>query len=225
MPRRESWRRVIGRLLSPLFHLTLLKQRLASNLGSGAGWAHRLLSLCYLSTVLAVAVAIPGGWLVLLTAVVAPLGLLYNVISTLRLCTEHRFTAAALGGCHGPESLASTTSAIFLGDPAPPQGPAGARLVAWAVWWGRLLLWHLPARLLVLPGDSGPAHDLHTRHPKLKDWPNYLFARQRAVEANLAVNGPPYTETWGSVFTAIDEVFLSLERLAPTDYPARGQAA
>src|SRR5262249_25059603 len=114
---------------------------------------------------------------------------------------------------------AATTSAIFLGDPAP------TRLSAWGVWWGRLLLWHLPARLLVLPGDSGPAHDLHTRQPKFKDWPNYLFAPQRAVEAKLAAAGPPYTETWGSVLTAIDEVFLSLENTDPAAYPARGPAA
>src|SRR5262249_18469101 len=84
MAGRESWRRVVCRLLSPLFHLTLLKRRLASNLGPGAGWMHRLVSACYLATILAAAAAIPGGWLVLLTAAVVPLVLLYNVISTLR---------------------------------------------------------------------------------------------------------------------------------------------
>jgi hypothetical protein len=223
MPHRQAWRQLGACLLSPVFHLRLLAQRVASNLGPGVTLRHRLLSAGYLAAVGGL-VTCAGLWPVFLIAAVAPLTLLYNVISTLRLCTEHRFPAPNLADRYSRDALASFTSAIFLGDPAPgPDLGSVRRAVAWAWWLARLLFVHVPGRLLVVPGDT-PCHDLHHRRPSMANWADYLFERQRDVENLRPEDWPPYTETWGSVFDAINEVFLSLERADPAGFPPQ-QAA
>jgi hypothetical protein len=217
LPRAQAWRRLALRLLSPWFHLRRTALRLWSNLGPEAAPWHRLVSAAYVAAVAGL-VTWFDAWPAFLTAAVLPLTVFYNAASALRLCVEHRFPTPRRPDRYTRDALASFTSAIFLGDPAPDPGlPWFRRLVAWAGWFLRLLFVHLPGRLLIVPGDT-PCHDLHHRKPTLTTWPDYLFTRQRDVEDPRAHGWPPYTETWGSVLDSIDEVFLSLEKADPAEY-------
>jgi hypothetical protein len=59
---------------------------------------------------------------------------------------------------------ANVSSARIMLDPPPPLVLVGvARFRAWASWWTRLLLIHLPLRILVLPFDL-VHHDMHHSH-------------------------------------------------------------
>lgn len=72
--------------------------------------------------------------------------------------------------------------------------PADRNPLAWA-GWALKMVGHLLVRLVVLPADSGVAHDYHHLHGR-GDWVNAIQARAEAAapdsgEAHL------YREVWG----------------------------
>ena len=84
----------------------------------------------------------------------------------------------------------------------------GARRVyAWVRWTLRMALIHFPSRYLVLTGDT-VVHDYHHRFPMSREWADYLFARQRDLEAGNP-GWTPYREVWGLI-PAINLVLDSL---------------
>ena len=85
--------------------------------------------------------------------------------------------------------------------------------MAWGYWAARMLFYHLPARALVLTGDS-PCHDYHHRYPTSKAWPNAIFERQADLDAGCPGWPEPYQETWG-LLEAMDETFKSLSQQPP----------
>lgn len=120
----------------------------------------------------------------------------------LRLCVEHRLPSAGRDEQDDRESYASMTQGVFLGEPVPEV----RQWRPWVRWWVRMLGIHLPARILVMVGDT-PCHDRHHRAPNARDWVDYAYARQRDIDAGCP-GWPSYTEVWG-LYNAIDAVFAS----------------
>ncbi len=206
MTRRQMWRRTLGKLCSPRFHTAFAVGRLRSFFQQ-ADRAEKAIAAVLYGTALALAVA-AGAWQGLVIAWFVPLFPLFQISNTLRLCVKHTFPDPAVRSRRGKEHFAGLTNAIFLGEPVPERhGSASRRAWAWLRWAARMLLLHFPARFLVLTGDT-VCHDFHHRYPNTRDWPNYIFARQRDLEAGHP-GWPPYREVWG-LGSAINLVFDSL---------------
>lgn len=107
--------------------------------------------------------------------------------------------------------LARKSHGRFCGE-TPPFNQSS---LAWLRWWMRMLGYHLPVRILILPGEM-PEHDWHYRHPHDPDWANGIYARQRDLEAGCPGFSESYTEVWG-LFEAIDLVFETLSKAPPLD--------
>lgn len=124
-------------------------------------------------------------------AVALPLIVFYQQTQLLRICVEH--LRAEDDGTHRSQAqMAALTHAIFLGT-APPRRRSP---LAWTVWFLKML-GHVLIRLIVLPGESGAAHDYH--HFRARgDWANYLDARrQHVAELEGQGKGHFYGEVWG----------------------------
>ena len=82
-------------------------------------------------------------------------------------------------GTRGKPLLARLTGGRFSGEPFPSSDlPTVERYLRRALWGARMLLVHLPFRMLVFAGDNC-CHDTHHRHPSDKSWPNAIYERQR----------------------------------------------
>jgi len=93
---------------------------------------------------------------------------------------------------------------------SPPDFPFRQQPLAWLFWLVRMLGYHLPVRIAILPGEL-PEHDYHHRHPHSKDWANGIYARQQDLEAGCPGWCESYTEVWG-LFEATDRVFETLSK-------------
>lgn len=104
----------------------------------------------------------------------------------------------------------------FCGRATPEREPsalAGVYYLAWIAWGLEHLCYHLPVRLLILPGDL-PQNDFHHRNPATPEWTNAAYAR--AADAAFVKQGwPPYSEFWG-LHCAIGHVFEQLAQLKPS---------
>lgn len=203
MTRRQMWRQLLAKLVSPRFHLAFSIGRCRSFLNR-ATLAERLTALGLYGGALAVSLW-TGYWQLFLIGWLVPLFPLFQVSNTLRLCVKHTFPEPGIQLRKGREYFASLTNAIFLGEAA----PAGRGALGWLRWVGRMALVHFPARYLVLTGDT-VCHDFHHRHPSTRDWANYIFARQQDID-NGHPGWPAYREAWGLV-AAINLMFDSLSR-------------
>jgi len=213
MSPRAMWRRLVRQLASPRFHLRFALARVQACLG-GATWRQRA-AIVVSYGVLTLLLTRFDAWIWFLVGWVVPLTLPFQVANTLRLCARHTFPDP---GDRSPARVhvANLTSAVFLGDAAPPRELApAARLASWLAWWARMAFVHLPSRYLVITGDT-VCHDYHHRHPNLGGWADYIFARQRDVESGHP-GWPPYREVWGLV-PAINLVFESLSAADPNLY-------
>ena len=217
MPRDRMWPVVLRKIVSPAFHIRFALGRLRS-FAHGSTKAERGLACGIYAAALAAALA--GGWLPkLLLLWGVPLIPLFQVSNTLRLCVKHTFPAAGTTARTGKEHFAGLTNAIFIGEAAPAPSPGWRGAAAWAGWALRMLALHLPARYLVLTGDT-VVHDFHHRHPSSKRWASYIFARQDDVEAGPG-GWPAYREVWG-LRAGIDAMFDSLAMADPAEFdPAR----
>ena len=216
MSRQELWALMRARLLSPAFHLKFLRIRLISNFKE-ASVGHVVGMFVFWGSLITVTVY-TGAWLQLTFAWLLPLTIPLHMVECLRLSGKHVFPDRDLQK-RGRQELGSFTHGIFVGERVPDASlPFFRRMFAWGGWWLRLCFYHLPSRMLVLVGDA-PCHDYHHRRPKSKDWPNYIFARQKEVVSPPA-DWPPYTEVWG-VAAAIDETFRSLSAADPALYEVK----
>ena len=214
MTRQQMWRRVLGKLTSPVFHLRFSVSRLHAFVHGSSRGERAAAAVLYAAA--GTVATVTGGWALLLTVWVCPLGPLFQVSNTLRLCVKHTFPAPSAAPRRGAEYFGNLTNAVFLGEAVPvPGGRAPRRWAAWLRWTLRMLLIHAPARYLVVTGDT-VCHDYHHRHPSSRQWFNYIFARQRDVDAGHP-GWPPYREVWGLV-PAINAVFDSLSVADPAVY-------
>ena len=214
MTTRQMWRRLLAKLVSPRFHLAFAVSRVRSFWHNSAR-SEKATSLTLYGLAVAVTVA-TGTWPAFLVVWCVPLLPLFQVSNTLRLCVKHTFPPAGTAVRRGRDYFASLTNAIFIGEPAPGQDlPAGRRALAWLRWTARMLLVHAPSRYLVLTGDT-VVHDYHHRYPSSREWFDYIFARQRDIDAGHK-GWPAYREVWGLV-PAITYVFDSLSAADPAEY-------
>ncbi|MGW1074440.1 stearoyl-CoA 9-desaturase [Streptomyces sp. NPDC002537] len=214
MTRRQMWRRVLGKLFSPRFHLQFAVSR-ARSFWHGSAPSEKTASVTLYTVAVAATVA-TGTWQALLIVWFVPLIPLFQLSNTLRLCVKHTFPAPDLEVRRGKEYFGSLTNAIFIGEPAPPSAlPYGRRTAAWFAWTARMLLVHAPARYLVLTGDT-VVHDFHHRYPATPQWANYLFGRQEDADAG-SPGWPAYTQVWGLI-PAINLVFDSLSVADPEEF-------
>ncbi|MFG2947045.1 fatty acid desaturase [Streptomyces adustus] len=206
MTRRQMWRRLLLKLVSPRFHFSFAVSRVRS-FWSESARSERVSALLLYGTAVTAAV-LTGTWQTLLAVWFVPLFPLFQISNTLRLCVKHTFPVPGVVPRHGRGYFSSLTNAIFIGDALPsPELPLGRRVGAWTRWTLRLVLLHAPSRYLVLTGDT-VVHDFHHRYPAAPQWANYLFARQQDIDAGHE-GWPPYHEVWGLI-PAISHVFDSL---------------
>jgi hypothetical protein len=210
MTRQQMWRQILARLGSPAFHARFALARMRSYVHGATPAERRLALLGYL--LLAVLLTVLHGWLLFLVAWALPLLFFFQISNVLRLCVEHTFPAKGVEVRRGRAYMAGLSNAIFLGEPLPRRDlTPGRRAYAWLRWALRMALIHFPSRYLVLTGDT-VAHDYHHRYPMSRDWADYLFARQRDLEAGHP-GWPPYREVWG----LIPAINLVLDSLANAD--------
>ncbi|WP_204150623.1 hypothetical protein [Leptolyngbya sp. CCY15150] len=205
------WRKVILTLISPRIHLRRLLDRLSGCFFSD-DWVHNLVALVWWGLVTTV-VTLGQVWLPFLVVWGIPITVLFNVVTALRLFVEHRWPHPQYRNARHRRALAEMTAAIFFGEATPEFSgaePGWVRVYRWALWWGRLLGYHLPARALVLTGDA-PCHDYHHRHPSSRDWSNASVARQQDLEAGCPGWPISYLENWG-LCAAIQDSLMSLSR-------------
>jgi fatty acid desaturase len=211
MTRQAMWRRVLGKLFSPLFHLQFALAR-ARSFWSASAVAEKVVATVLYGGLTAGTVA-TGTWPAFLLVWCVPLIPLFQMSNTLRLCVKHTFPPAGTEVRRGRAYFASLTNAIFIGEAA----PAGQGAGAWCRWSVRMLFVHAPARYLVLTGDT-VVHDYHHRYPSSREWYDYLFARQRDLDSGHR-GWPGYEHVWGLV-PAINRVFDSLAAADPEEYDA-----
>ncbi len=197
LPKRALWTHLLLGVLSPRTHVVYLIARLRINL-FGSGVARGVAAAAYLAGLAAIGRTI--GWGPLAVAWLVPLTGLYQASSILGWAGEHLWFVPK--GSHVIAWHHDATHARFLGEPY----PAGAGSLARLGWWLRMALIHVPCRCLIIPGDL-PAHDWHHRHPTRREWPQAIYARQRAIEAGESFAH----EAWG-LTGAIDRVFTVLSR-------------
>ncbi len=210
MTRQQMWRRIIALLFSPVFHARFAWARIRSYVHGTTPGERRVALLGYL--LLAVLLSVLHGWTFFLVAWVLPLFFFFQISNVLRLCVEHTFPEKDVEVRRGRAYMAGLSNAIFLGEPAPGDDLTGARRAyAWVRWTLRMALIHFPSRYLVLTGDT-VVHDYHHRFPMSRQWADYLFARQRDLEAGHP-GWTPYREVWG----LIPAINLVLDSLAGAD--------
>jgi len=208
MTRQQMWRRILGRLVSPVFHARFAGARMRSYVHGATPAERRSALLGYL--LLAALLTLLHGWMFFLVAWALPLVVFFQISNVLRLCVEHTFPQAGLEVRRGRDYMAGLSNAVFLGEPLPAHGLSGVRGgYAWLRWMLRMALIHFPSRYLVLTGDT-VCHDYHHRYPMSREWADYLFARQRDIEAGHP-GWSPYREVWGLI-PAINLVLDSLAR-------------
>lgn len=217
MSRDDLWSLMLMKMFSPAFHLRFMGIRLLSNV-KDASTGHIASVVLFWGSLLAVTAA-TGTWMQFLLAWMLPLTILLHMAECLRLSGKHCFPEPVTVK-RGQQQPGAFTHGIFVGERVPESTlPPLRKMSAWAVWWLRLFVIHLPSRMLVLVGDA-PCHDYHHRRPKAKDWSNYIFARQKEV-VSLPPGAPPFTEVWG-VAAAIDATFHSLTVADPSQYTLQG---
>lgn len=214
MSTRALWRRLAWVLVSPKFHLHFLYTRLAQNLWRSAPY-RRVMAVAYLGTIAGL-VAWRGAWVPFALAVLVPLVPLYQVVALLEFLSEHAWFKAKDSGLGGRAFHVSHSWGRFTGDPLPERGRgAAAAIRGWTRWTLRLAFYHLPARILVVPGDLSQ-HDFHHRFPSSSHWVRAAYGRQEDIDAGHP-RWPAYTDVWG-LSVAIGHVFTILSEEQPTTW-------
>lgn len=199
------WMRLLLNLVSPAFHLKFLGDRVRSNLTTG-GAKRRLALVLY---VLCWLLAIEGGyitWNEWLVGFAVPVLLLYQNSVLLEFISEHAWFGER-NELFQPRHVHATHSwGRFCGRRVPEKQCSGLRhLLSWAGWIAEHLFYHLPVRVLVLPGDL-PQHDFHHRNPGTNDWARATYAREEDSRVAEGSQWPHYQEFWG-LHVAIGHVF------------------
>lgn len=178
---------LIRALLSPRAHArTLFKRRLHSQFHTGDAMT-KMAACAYLLGMGGAMAWI--GVVPVVVGVVVPLTVLYQQAQLLRLCVEHRW--ARPGAPRTRETIDDLTVPVFLGETPPEQGGS----LAWGRWWLRIG-GHVLARVILLPGDSGPGHDLHHLDAR-GDWANHIAERLTINAMRRHRDLPPFGGVWG----------------------------
>jgi len=211
MPKRRYYRRLAWLIFTPWTYLLYTRYRLW-DWQNDEPWERK-------ATVWTFAAAlVTGAWYfnlleALLLAYLVPLFVLMNVSGILGTFSEHHW--GTLLDKPSRTRLVLLQQGRFLLDPAPSRAlPWERRAGRWALWWARLLFYHLPVRVAVLPGDL-VHHDHHHRHPRTADWPNSTYERFDHLQNGCKeFTDFPHTHSW-SIGEAIDRVFTRMSAAPP----------
>ena len=198
LTRAQLWRRLAWTCISPYFHSLYLRNRLRSNFLAQRP-ARRAMAVAWWSGLLALVVLRPELRLALFLAYGLPVLLLYNISAFLELICEHTWMRP-LSSQTPRQRSSELIWGRFCGDAV----PAGAGALAWLRWGLRMVLYHLPCRLLVLTGDA-PQHDFHHVAPTHPRWTASAYARSELIDAGRMED----REVWG-LFEAINIVFRDI---------------
>jgi hypothetical protein len=213
MAPRRMWMRLFTTIISPAYHTRFFSTRLKSHF-LNTSFRYQLIFTLFWSGMIT-ALSTFGLWWEFIFAWLVPVVLLYQVSTAFRLASKHIFPRR-LPAKRTRASLGEFTIGIFTGAECPPPNLSLMKnLTAWSWWWMRMLLFHLPTQLFILPGD-GCAHDFHHRYPSFPDWSNYIHNRAKDL-ASAEAMGVPYREVWG-IHRAIQECFETLSLAEPNDY-------
>jgi hypothetical protein len=210
LSKRELWHKLWATMVSPRFHYIFARSRFHSNLMRGAR-ARVIAGWCILAMGTPLAIHF-WGWSTLVVAWLIPIFAVYHIAALLNFSSLHFWLSPQPEHYSFKQKLCAMTAGRFMGERPPAQHLTGAPwILAWTKWWLRLFFIHLPLRVCVVPGDL-PVHDYHHRHPLNKNWAEYLFLRQRDIEAGCPRWEIPYSENWG-LYNCIDRVFTRMSKV------------
>jgi len=203
MPKVYYYRRLAWLILTPWTYLRYAKYRLW-DWQRQEPWPRRIAVWAFAATLVAVAYRF-GVMESLLLAYVVPLFVVFNITGLLGTFSEHHW--GTLLDKPARLRLVLLQQSRFLLDPAPDRAlPRWRRVTGWALWWSRLVFYHLPMRVAVLPGDS-MHHDHHHRHPRTEEWTSSSYERFDHLRHGCpGFEDFPHTHAW-SLAEAIDRVF------------------
>lgn len=199
MTKSEFRRHILWTCLSPVYHLRYLWMRLVWNF---TGPVYRVAAtVAYVAVTVAVLTYFQW-WTAWLIIWFVPAVILFQASSLINYQAEHLWDD--ISNLKGREALARVCVGRFCGEPVPdaPISDFPRWIAGWSKWWGRLLLLHLPYRVLVLQGDLSQ-HDLHHRRPH-SDWANAAYARRDDIIAGTPGWPLGYIDVWGSVVDHLD---------------------
>ncbi|HKS47185.1 MAG TPA: fatty acid desaturase [Amycolatopsis sp.] len=206
MPKSYYYRRLAWLILSPRTYLLYTRYRLW-DWQKQEPWPRRIAVWAYAAALVAVAYRLDLMESLLLSYVV-PLFVVFNITGLLGTFSEHHW--GTLLDKPARVRLVLLQQSRFLLDSAPDRTlPLRRRMTGWARWWGRLLFYHLPVRVAVLPGDS-VHHDHHHRHPRTETWTSSTYERfDHVCNGCPGFENFPHTHAW-SLGEAIDRVFTRM---------------
>ena len=202
--KKVLWIRVITSMISPWFHLKFFTMRLLS-------------STDHLSTKRGIKAI--SGWVILIFAVVntgniqnlifffiVPLTIPFQLTVIIRTLCEHHVPDNQLGIARDRSLPDHATRPVFAGCSPPSTNLKGlCKIVAWTLWWIKMMTFHLLFRVIVLVGDAA-RHDLHHARPSNRNWANYMCDR---YPSRRPVGTFCSSESWGC-FSTIDSCISSI---------------
>ena len=194
--RREYWFHLMCLIVSPAFHVRFFMARSLANLVTATP-KRRFAALVYALSIAGLT-ALFGDWILLTLAVLIPGIWLYQVSGVLQVLTEHAWVRDTSGQLSKREILVRLTFGRFLGCRVPDTKlPTSLRVLAWIVWFAKMVGVYFPARIFFLMGDL-PQHDLH-HYSTFSDWKNPAYARRDAVMKTREANSNTYAYigVWG----------------------------
>jgi fatty acid desaturase len=208
LTRKALWRRLVGLLVSPVFHARFMSKRIQGAMFSQER-SHNLLSIgAY--TVMIVGSIATHHFLMFTLAWLLPLTVLLQIATVFRILCEHRLPDQDVIDGRGKNLVSQATVGVFPGRRPPARQLTGLRAFgAWSLWWADMLTVQLFVRVFVLVGDA-PCHDFHHRRPG-KRWTDYIRARQTDLDAGCPGFPVNYIDTWG-LLSSIDGNFAAMER-------------
>jgi hypothetical protein len=167
-------------LISPVLHVRMLASRFADQLKYGTG-CERVALVSYI-TFVAAAMVYTGWWIPFLVGWALPLTIGYQMAQTARLVVEHRWQKQppANGALRSLADVEQLTIPIFCAV-RPPKKRIARSIAAFYL----AMLLNAYVRWIVLPGDSGPSHDMHHDRPS-SDWANHISAASAWRQSRLA---------------------------------------
>lgn len=211
MPKRRYYRRLAWLILTPQTYLLYTRYRLW-DWQKQEPWERKAMVWTF-----AVAL-VTGAWYfnllgALFLVYFLPLFVVFNVSGLLGTFSEHHW--GTLLDKPARTRLLLLQQSRFLLDPAPDRAlPWKRRAGRWALWWARMLFYHLPVRVAALPCDY-VHHDHHHRHPRTEDWTNSTYERFDHLQNGCKGFADfPHTHSW-SIGEAIDRVFTRMSAAPP----------
>ncbi len=211
---KRLWRRLFLSMLSPLFHMKWLYERARGNAMTGNLPRRVLFGSYVLGWIWLIEGAAVITWIEWLIAFALPVLLFYHNSVLLEFISEHAWFDERRH-LEDPRHIHATHSwGRFCGRQVPvKQSHWLHHCFRWLVWSAEHAFYHLPVRLVVLPGDL-PQHDFHHRHPGTYKWPQAAFAREADRHVTETSNWPDYQEFWG-LHNAIAHVFKIIANSQP----------